>query len=253
MAVVWVATSDATDPIGNQTASFPREDGLGACLRIAQLPTADPRPIADALAAEAAAHDHLFPELAVTTEPEPPDPGDGALLVALWPGGAPSDDGSAAAALQGADACPDAAAGWAFGVTHELLADGADRLLERAEFGSDWSAEIEVSLHPEDARVRSTLRFSGPWGISGSCWIDETLMVGPDGLPGVISESGDDAGLPGLVACRRFEAEMSEGAAGAQAVALFPPSLAAADASPRLRATGVGIIDGLVVVRGETR
>ena len=150
--------------------------------------------------------------------------------------------------------CLDGERGWAFGVTRALLQDGADRLMERADFGSSWSGSIEVTFAPEDARVRSTLYFSGPLGISGSCWLDETPVIDPDsGTPGVVTESGDQAGLAGIVACRRFEEELSEGGAGAQAMALFPKTLAAADSGPGMRAETIEVTDELLIIRGVTR
>ncbi len=252
-AVVWVATSDVatggdSEPGAN---TFPREDGIGACLRVAHPTLTDAQPLADVLAAEALARDHFFPGLGVTIEPS--GPAGEATVVALWPGGEPAHE-SAVSELHEADACAPAESGWSFGVTHALLADAADRLLERADFGSDWTGNIEVTFHPEEARVRSTLDFSGPFGIEGSCWIDETLAIESDsGRPLVVGQSGDDAGLPGLVACRRFEAEMSEGGAGAQALALLPATIGEGHAEVTLAATGFELTQELLIVRGDVR
>jgi hypothetical protein len=183
-----------------------------------------------------------------------PGPSDASITIALWPEQAPAGQREALLAMQAPRPCPSEEDGWAFVVTSDLLADGADRLMERAEFGAEWSGRIDVSFYPEDTRVRSTLHFSGPLGIAGSCWIDETLAVDPDsGSPAVASESGDDAGLAGFVACRRFADELAEGGAGAQALALFPTSLATGPSSTAMWATAIELTDDLVIIRGDVR
>jgi hypothetical protein len=90
--------------------------------------------------------------------------------------------------------------------------------------------------------------------MSGSCWIDEVLTVDKlIGLPTVITTTGDDAGFAGLVACQRFEAEMAEGGAGGQAVALLPRSLTTPDGPTAFLATDAAVTDDGIVVTGHSR
>lgn len=257
-AAVWLATSEADSRVAdpNQSVSFPRETGVGACLRLVRRPV-DPEPLVDALAGVAIGNDHFFPTLDMTTIGAEPRDG---LIVALWPVGAPPEDQAIRVAQDATpcshvDAGPSAVGGgWSFALTHDLLSDAADRLLERADFGSEWIAHIEVTLHPKQAQVRTKLDFSGPLGITGSCWMDEIVVIDLEtGLPDVERKSGNDAGLPGLVACRRFEQELDAGGAAAQALALFPPALVEEDADITLAVTDVDVTDEMIIVSGRTR
>lgn len=251
---VWLTTGHANNadlPIHEGTA-HPRQTGIGVCLQMERTPTADAESIAALLIGEATSRDHLFPS--AEKRMAMPDPTDSSTTIAVWPARAPAAVEASRLEMRASWPCVSEVDGWAFIVTRDLLSDGAELLMERADFGSEWSGSIDVSFHPEDTRVRSTLSFSGPFGISGSCWIDETLAIDSDlGLPTVVSESGDDAGLAGLVACRRFADELSEGGAGAQAVGLFPDSLADAASSAAMRATSIELSDDLVVIRGDLR
>jgi hypothetical protein len=252
MTAVWLATSDVAsqdDPVGGERVTFPREVGVGACLHLADPRATDMEPGAETLARTAAAHDHLFPALAsVTVPPRPPEHG---TIVALWPNGAPSSGAAAIEASRVDAACAAAESGWTLRVTRDLLADGADRLLEQAEFGDDWSARIDVSFHPRQSRVRTKLDFSGPFGVNGACWIDETFVIHPEnGLPDVITKSQNDAGLAGLVACRRFERELADGGAGAQALALLATTLRDEATGPSLTVSRIDVTDELIALSG---
>ena len=247
------AGGSGSEPEGGSGSSQRREGGVGMCLRSVGPPLAETEAITAALEGEATARPHLFPHAAAIVRM--PTPTDDSTLFGMWPAGTPSQLEAALADLESERVCARPARGWAFAVTRDMLADGADRVLEQADFGDDWNATIEVSFDAEDGRIRTALRFSGPLGISGSCWIDEWPSVdAATGLPMVRSERGDDAGLAGLVACRRFEAEMTEGGAGGQAMALFPDALASGDVpDTSLRATTVEVLPDLVVIRGTGR
>jgi hypothetical protein len=255
MAAVWLATDDAVsqaDEAGIELEPVPREAGVGACLNVAYPRSSGQWAGVDILEHEAAAHDHLFPALETVTVP--PRPLDRGMIVALWPNGAPSPGEAAMTASRGDEACATADSTWALRITRELLADGADRLLERATFGEDWTATIDVSLHPGQSRVRTRLDFSGPFGVKGSCWIDETFAIDlQTGLPEVISSSENDAGLAGLVACRRFEKELAGGGAGAQALALLPSAVTDGSTDPTLALSRIEVTDGMVTLSGTTR
>jgi hypothetical protein len=62
---------------------------------------------------------------------------------------------------------------------------------------------------------------------------------------------GNEAGFAGLVACSRFEKEMTEGGAGAQAVALFPIELARGPAEVALRPAAIEVTPDVVVIHGH--
>jgi hypothetical protein len=235
------------------SADRPRETSVGMCLRLMEPPLADTEAVVAVLNGEAVALPHLFPQ--AQTIARMPTPSDGSTLLGTWPAGTPTELETALADLESDGACANPGSGWSFAVTRDVLADGADRVIEQASFGDDWDANIEVSFYPDDDRVRTTLRFSGPLGMSGSCWIDEWLEVDTtSGLPMVTAERGDDAGLAGLVACRRFEAEMTEGGAGGQATALFPDALSSGDLlRTPLQATSIEVTADLIVVRGGDR
>lgn len=250
----WMSASAASEddaPVGPLTAVAARAPLIGACLRAVDLPLDEVTEVAQALEMEAAKRNHLFPDLSVSiSAPKSPDE---AMIVALWPHQAPRDSEQTRQQVRSPGPCAGVDDGWAFTVTHDLLASGANRLLDGAQIGSDWSGQIDVTFHPAESRVRSTLTFSGPFGISGSCWIDETLSIdGPSGLPKVTTERGDDAGIAGLVACRRFEEEMHEGGAGALAIALFPADVTS-QTQAALRATEVEVTSSAVIVRGLAR
>lgn len=252
LAAVWLVTNDAasSDGIPGEEATFPRETGAGVCLRIAGRATLDPQPIVDALAVAAAPSDHLLPtfQASALVDASGPD-----MVVAVWPNGTP-EGVRETQRVASAASCAPSGHDWTFAVTHDLLSDGADRLLRQAHFDSDWNARIVVSLHPGQSRIRTKLHFSGPFGVRGTCWVDESLVIDlQTGLPDVERKSVNDAGLPGLVACGRFEDELSGGGAGAQALSLFPADLTEGDQGVALAVTHVAVSDEAVVISGETR
>lgn len=256
LALVLIVTAVALDLAGDgatvlpsDRSATPREDGIGACLALAG-GTADEAMLIRALERSAAARPYLLPDATYEASTVAGEPG--RSRIAAWPSGASEADLARFRAGDDIGPCAEPTEGWAFTVTDDLLADGADRLLAAAEFSEEWTAAISVELQPEESRVRTTLRFVGPLAVGGSCWLDETLTLdAASGRPVVRAEAGDDAGIPGLVACGRFHESMPDGGAGALALALLPAEASGADGQPVLRAGSVVVGADRITVTGD--
>lgn len=213
----------------------PREQGIGLCLTAVVSDGTGHEGLSDTIKTAVAANPHFFPGQTTRVDAASPSPDITLATVAAWPYGA--SDGEVAEWRESQDRkrCPGRPDGWSIRVTQALLADGADRLLAGADFSEEWTASMEVELRPAESSIRTVLSFSGPLNISGSCWVDDLVSVDPtSGTTVVSSEADDDAGLPGLIACRRFADSLPDGAAGEQALALIP-TMVAIEGAPDLR------------------
>ena len=251
---VAMDVTGAPDVVIADAREHAREDGVGLCVNVAGgLTEADAIALEAAVLAEAQARPHLFPEVTVARAESPTDGIDPMLAIAAWPFVTSGQLGDDLAAPSDRDPCHQPSPAWTAAVTIDLLADGADAILANEQLSEGWSGSVAVTVEPNRSLVRSELTFSGPFGIGGHCWIDETITVDPaTSTLSVTSESGNDAGLAGLVACKRFEESMVEGGAGGQAIALL--SFAQPDrpvGDQRFEVESAEVTESAVVVSGR--
>ena len=145
---------------------------------------------------------------------------------------------------------------WTARFARDFLLEGAELMLEQASKTPGFESSIELDWFPADARVRSTLTFSGPFGIpKGTCWIDDALSIEPESGRAVASgERGMDVSPLGDVVCARFYDNLPDGGAGEQAVSLLPTEVPLGDGQAlRFVAETVHVSDDAVVVAGTLR
>lgn len=225
---------------------FPRERGVGLCLAIAPVAGLDTDELVARVDERIARQPHLFPS--ATRSADASLGIDGSVFVTARPLGG---DGPGSGA-DASEPCRPADGGWVAAISRDLLSDGADRLLADADINDPWTGAVDVSLDAGGETVRSLLRFTGPLGISGTCWVDETLSVDPTTAAVAVSAaSGDDAGFAGMVACTRFADSMPDGAAGAQALALVPHGDGGIVDGVRLLVSSVEVTPDAIVVQGR--
>lgn len=134
-------------------------------------------------------------------------------------------------------------ADWSLAVSQRLLALSAVRILASAGLPENVSTEILVDFSADADLVRTTLRFSGDWGVGGTCWVDDRLTVDPaTGLAIASDELHQDLNpFAPQDACTRFRAFMPDGGAGRMALQFAPgaPTVSAAGAGFTVEATDV--------------
>ena len=133
---------------------------------------------------------------------------------------------------------------WTTMISHELLQAGAERILAGARLPDDSGeppiredaeAAIVVEFDPAQGRVRTTLEFNvpvGPFNPGGTCWIDDVLSVDP--LTGMVvptTTAGMDVDPFMESGCQKFQAFMTDGGAGEQALSLLPAAIELTDGS----------------------
>lgn len=142
---------------------------------------------------------------------------------------------------------------WTARFSREFLIEGAELMLEKAPRTPGFDSSIELEWFPDEARLRSTLSFSGPFGIpSGTCWVDDVLTIDPGSGRAVASgDRGMDVSPLGDVVCGRFYDNLSGGGAGEQAVNLLPAEVALGDGRTlRFVAETVHVFDDALAVAG---
>ena len=131
---------------------------------------------------------------------------------------------------------------WEARVSRDLLFAAAELILARArvpdESGeppipADATTEIIVDFYPEEARIRTMLKFNVPvmfLNPGGECWIDDVLVPGGEGVPPTSIATGGQQTDP-LVgsACDLFRAFMSDGGLGERALSLLPAKVTLSD------------------------
>ena len=220
---VALDVSGGSDVVVTGPRETAREDGLGLCVTVADgMAGTDAAALEAMVLAEARARPHMFPEVTVVTAAPAADDAGSMTAIGAWPFVASERHQDALASQTDDTPCRATSSGWTAAVTMDLLADGADAILAAEQLSEGWSGSVAVTVEPDRSVVHTELTFTGPLGIGGHCWIDETVTIDPATSTIVLTaESGNDAGLAGLVACRRFEDSMVEGGAGGQAMALL--------------------------------
>lgn len=145
---------------------------------------------------------------------------------------------------------------WTARFARDFLVEGAELMLQQAERTPGFESTIELEWFPAESRIRSSLDFSGPFGIpSGTCWVDDTLTV--DAGSGRVVASGDrgmDVSLFGDVVCDRFYGNLPKGGAGEQAAGLLPSEVSTDDGRLlRFVAETVQVLDDALVMAGSIR
>jgi hypothetical protein len=241
---------------GSRVGDIPEEPGL--CLEVtaaALEPGAWPALLATVVGTTGARPD-LFPEPMVLSLPDPRTghPREAtSLRIGAW---STAGTGEAVAARRQAGleqvACLAPGATWSARITFDLLRAGADRRAATVALSPGTTADVDVSFHPAEARVRTFLDFELPLGIGGTCWLDDVLSVnGSSGRLSVASTSGMDVTLFAEYGCERFMALMPDGGAGEQAIGLVPGEIVLDDATTiPLAARQVTLDDLAVLVTG---
>jgi hypothetical protein len=213
---------------GAPVAAEEAASGPDMCLVVTDLSaTAWAGVVAD-VAGTVAAHPTLFPDPLVVPDPDPSGAPIARAAIGVWATGGsgqaatgdPSSPGQQPDAREG---CAVGGSGWTLRFERGFLDAAADRMLADAPTTPGFSSSIDLEWAPGEDRVRTTLTFSGPFGIpNGTCWIDETLGSDDTGRAMVAAETGMQTSPFGDVACGRFFEHLGRGGAGAQAVALVP-------------------------------
>lgn len=142
---------------------------------------------------------------------------------------------------------------WTARFSREFLVEGAELMLEEADKTPGFDSSIELEWFPGEARLRSTLSFSGPFGIpSGTCWVDDVLSIDPESGRALASgDRGMDVSPLGDVVCGRFYDNLPKGGAGQQAVDLLPTEVDLGDGRTlRFVAETVQVHDDAVAIAG---
>ncbi len=155
---------------------------------------------------------------------------------------------------RGEDGCLREGYDWTARFGRDFLEAGADQMLAEAPTTPGIDSDVTIEWYPEEARLRTTLVFAGPFDIpNGRCWIDDALTV--DAATGTVLASGEE-GLEtspfAEAACGRFFDHLPQGGAGEQAVTLLPASVVLADGTVlRFVAEDVLVADDAVSVSGH--
>ncbi len=240
------AAAVGTSPLARaaEAASTP-----GVCLE-AEASTVDAEAWAQVLEAiEAAVDDEpdFFPDATILSLPDLTQPWEpesvSTVRIGIWGSGA-GEPGSSGARLErlAATHCLLAGTSWTTTISHELLQAGAERILAAAllpdatgvpPIREGAEAAIAVEFDPAERRVRTTLEFNVPvgiWNPGGTCWIDDVLGVDAASERVVTSTTTGMRVDPFMESgCQKFQAFMTEGGAGEQALSLLPTTVALTD------------------------
>jgi hypothetical protein len=230
--------------------------GPDMCLAITDLSaTAWASVVAD-VADTVAAHATLFPDPLMVTDPTPAGAPVAGATIAVWATGGSdpvvTDDPPRLAAQPDArPGCAVEGPGWRLRFERGFLDAAADRMLADAPTTPGFSSSVDLEWAPGDDRVRTTLTFSGPFGVpNGTCWIDESL-ASDAGRVVIAADTGMQTSPLGDIACGRFFEHLGEGGAGAQAVSLVPVDVEVPGASGlRFGVTAVDVTDDAILVSG---
>lgn len=249
LAVTMLATC-------NPVAASEAAPGPDMCLAITDLSATAWASVVVDVADTAAAHAILFPDPLMVTDPAPSGAPVARATIAVWATGgsdpAVTDDPPDLAGQPGARPdCTVEGSGWLLRFERGFLDAAADRMLADAPTTPGFSSSVDLEWAPGDDRVRTTLTFSGPFGIpNGTCWIDESL-ASDAGRVVVAADTGMQTSPLGDIACGRFFEHLGLGGAGAQAVSLVPVDVEVPGA-PGLRfdVTAVDVTDDAILVSG---
>lgn len=155
---------------------------------------------------------------------------------------------------RGADGCLREGYDWTARFGRDFLEAGADQMLAEAPTTPGIGSDVTIEWYPEEARLRTTLRFAGPLDIpNGRCWVDDALTI--DAATGTVVASGEvgvETSPFAEGACGRFFDHLPQGGAGEQAVTLLPAAVVLADGTMlRFVAEEVLVADDAVSVSGH--
>jgi hypothetical protein len=210
----------------------------------------------------------FFPDAAIVTMPDLDHTWDPAafptIRIGIWGTGASELGSSEQLRDQLAHAdCLREGSEWTTVVSHDLVLAAAESILADARLPQDGAeqlvsddveADIDVTFHPAEQRIRTNLEWSkpvfGPVNVGGQCWIDDVLAADA-GQVIVISGAGSDVSLGGEAGCALFQEFLDEQGAGQRASHLLPKEFSLADGSTvDVAVQSVDVRDSEIVLAG---